>query len=78
MPAEGCGGGNSWSTIVQAFYNNGHTEQTGVVSADKLTIEGNKIVIHGLDYADTDPRCCPSKHIAQKFVIQGNKLVETK
>jgi hypothetical protein len=43
-----------------------------------IAIDGGKITMQTLDFAPTDPKCCPSLNQTRTFSLQAGVLVETK
>ena len=46
--------------------------QTGVTG---IVVRDGHIVTTSLDYAPSDPRCCPSRRMTQRWIISGERLV---
>lgn len=42
----------------------------------KLTIADGAIKVDAVVHAEDDPMCCPTKHVAMSFRLQGDSLVE--
>jgi len=84
------GGGNAISEIpgLVVFLNTGkaltiadHSDGFGgnFGSRNEINkINNGVIFLQGLDYADGDPRCCPSLKITTRLVLRNNKLTELK
>ena len=80
VSAEGCGGGNNWATYYQVFYNDGksHFPSAALPVIDNVIVRENVIHFESTEYADSDPRCCPSLKKQTTFKIDNNKLVPIK
>ena len=81
------GGGNAIGEIsgLVAFINNGqtltivdHSEEFGGNSGSLIKIYNGVVFLEGMDYADNDPRCCPSIKTTTRIVLRNNKLVKLK
>ncbi len=48
------------------------------VRSDLKRIKNGVVLLEGLDYAEGDPRCCPSIKTTTKLVVRNNKLTEVK
>lgn len=51
------------------------TPQPVPTSVSSVAVRGGYVVTTTLEYAPSDPRCCPSRQAAQRWVVSGNRLV---
>lgn len=45
------------------------------VKIKSLTIENGNIIVQMVKHNKTDPKCCPTLDVTQKYTLQNNKLV---
>ena len=80
--AEGCPGlpftGVSFAAAVPGTGGMGLLIATPAPTAvDSLAITDGYIVETSLDYAPSDPRCCPTRRVSRRWVVSGSRLVRT-
>jgi hypothetical protein len=46
------------------------------VKIKSLSIENGNIIVHMFKHNKKDPICCPTEDVTQKYILQGNKLVQ--
>lgn len=77
---EGCGGGNNHGTPLAVLYDAGagrvaafeNRLPLGELSA--VSIRNGVIVANTLEFAPSDPHCCPSRKGTYRVVVTGNQL----
>ncbi len=84
---EGCGGGNNWTATFGVFLAEGgrfraiavpddpRSQQALPQVVERVRVEGERILVEGLNYSADDARCCPSIPRRATLALLEGRLV---